>query len=189
MFRDLVVKNRSYRRFDETKRISLEILKELVDIGHLVPSGANLQPLRFITVSSEEICAKVFPTLRWAAYLKEWGGPKEGERPTAYIMILAPAGTNRGVEEGISGQTILLAAAERGIGGCFLGSIVRKELAEFIAIPEGYEVKYILALGYPREEVVIDEISVGDDIKYYRDENDVHHVPKIKIDEVLVAEY
>lgn len=188
MFKDLVIKNRSYRKFDETKRISSEILRELVDIGHLVPSGGNLQPLRFITVSSEEKCAEVFPTLRWAAYLKEWGGPAVGERPTAYIMILAPSGQNRGVEEGISGQTILLAAAEKGIGGCFIGSIVRPELAKVIPVPEGYDVKYVLALGYPSEEVVLEEISLGDDIKYYRDENEVHHVPKIKTEDLIVSE-
>lgn len=188
MFRDLVTKTRSYRRFDETKRISSEVLREFVDIARLTPSGGNLQPLRFITVSSEEKCAQVFPTLMWAAYLKEWGGPVEGERPTAYIMILAPSGQNRGVEEGISGQTILLAAAEKGIGGCFFGSIRRKELAEVVSIPEGYDVRYILALGYPAETVVIDEISLGDDIKYYRDDNDVHHVPKIKTEDLLVSE-
>ncbi len=189
MFKDLVKKTRSYRRFDETKRISAEELREFVEIARLTPSGGNLQPLRFITVSDEAKCAEVFPTLMWAAYLKDWKGPSEGERPTGYVIILAPAGQHRGVEEGICGQTIMLAAAEKGIGGCFFGSIIRKELAKVIEIPEGYEVKYILALGYPTEEVVIDEISIGDDIKYYRDEQDVHHVPKIKTDEILVAEY
>ncbi len=188
MFRDLVIKNRSYRKFDETKRISSEELRELVDVGHLVPSGANLQPLRFITISSKEKCDEVFPTLRWAAYLKEGGTPTEGQRPTAYIMILAPSGQNRGVEEGITGQTILLAAAEKGIGGCFIGSIIRPELAKIVPIPDGYDVKYVLALGYPTEKVVLEEISIGDDIKYYRDENLVHHVPKIKTEELIFTE-
>ncbi len=188
MFKELVIKNRSYRRFDEAKCISPEVLKELVDIGHLVPSGANIQPLRFITVSSKEKCAEVFPTLRWAAYLKEGGTPIEGERPTGYILILAPSGAHRGVEEGITGQTILLAATEKGIGGCFIGSIIRPELMKVIPIPDGYEVKYVLALGYPKETVVLEEISAGGDIKYYRDENLVHHVPKIKTEDLIFSE-
>lgn len=189
MLRDLVIKNRSYRRFDESRCVTLEILEEIVDTGHLVASGGNFQPLRFITIASKEKCAEVFPTLAWAAYLKDWKGPAEGERPTGYIVILSPVGPNRGFEEGIYGQTMLLAAIEKGIGGCMIGSIVRAELSQIIPVPEGYEIKLVLALGYPTEEVVIDEISLGDDIKYYRDENDVHHVPKIKTEDLIVAKY
>lgn len=206
MFKDMVIKNRSYRRFDESKRISSEQLRELIDIGRLVPSGGNGQPLRYILVHSEEKCAEVFPTLMWAAYLKDWDGPAPGERPVAYIIILSPAGQNTAYDEGIAGQTILLAAAERGMGGCFIGSVNRAKLAEIIpvtngcgvtkgcgvtngyGVPEGYGIKLVIALGYPKEEIVLEDVSAGDDIKYYRDHNQVHHVPKIKLDDMILTE-
>ena len=188
MFKDLVIQNRSYRKFDETKRISPEILRELIDTGHLVPSGGNCQPLRFITISTPEKCAEVFPTLKWAAYLKEWDGPAKGERPSAYIIMLSPAGQNTAWDEGICGQTILLSATEKGIGGCFIGSILRDKLAEVISVPEGYGIKLVLALGYPEEEIILEEISLGGDTKYYRDENWVHHVPKLKTGEIIFSE-
>lgn len=188
MLKDIVVKNRSYRRFDETKRISPEQLQELIDIGRLVPSGGNGQPIRYILVHSEEKCAEIFPNLLWAAYLKDWTGPLPGERPAAYIIMLSPASRNTSCEEGIAGQTILLAAAEKGMGGCFIGSVNRANLSQLLPIPEGYVIKLVLALGYPAETVVLEDISADDDIKYYRDENQVHHVPKINLKDMILAE-
>lgn len=185
MLKDLVLANRSYRRYYEEKRISDDLMKELVKLGHMTPSGANRQPVRFHTENSKEGCARIFETLRWAGYYKEWDGPVEGERPSGYIVLAAPEGCNCQQDEGIIGQTILLGAVEAGLGGCFIGNINRTELADLINLPEGYTIRLVIALGVPKEQVVIDMIDQNGDIKYYRDENQVHHVPKIKVEDVM----
>lgn len=186
MIKELVLKNRSYRRFYENKKISMDILKELVDIGHNTASGANKQPLRYSLVCDEARNEAVFECLRWAGYLKEWDGPEPGERPTAYIIMVTKEGENSSWDEGIAGQTILLAATEKGIGGCFIGNLDRAGLSEVIGLADGFVIKLVIALGYPKEEVEIDEINENGDIKYYRDSNQVHHVPKIKVEDIIL---
>lgn len=186
MMKDLVQKNRSYRRFYQEKKITEEQVRELLDIARLTPSGANKQPIRYMYTCTEEENNKVFPYLRWAGYYQDWDGPEEGERPAAYIILLSPAGVNAPQDEGIIGQTILLSATEEGMGGCFIGNVDRAGLTEAIQVPEGYQIKLVIALGYPKEEVVIDEITKDGDIKYYRDSEQTHHVPKIKLEDLII---
>lgn len=186
MLKELVVKNRSYRRFYQEKEIGSEQLKALVDIGRLTASGANRQPVRYILSNESAKNEIIFRCLRWAGYLEDWDGPEEGEKPAAYIIMVEPKDVNAAHDEGIIGQTMLLAAVEQGFGGCFLANIDRKKLRECLKIDEKYDIKLVLALGYPKEEVVIEEISETEDIRYYRDPEKVHHVPKIRLADLIL---
>lgn len=189
-FKKLVAEARSTRRFEEEKEIGMELLRELADLGRLSPSAANLQPLKYILVNREEVREKVFACLGWAGYLKEWDGPVKGERPAGYIILLRDKdiAVKPGADEGIAAQSIFLGAASMGIKGCFIGNIKKAELAKELDIPEKYEIELVIALGYPREEVVIEEIKEGD-VKYWRDESAVHHVPKRSLSEVIVKSF
>lgn len=186
MIKDLVKANRSYRRFDESVPVSYEELLDMVDTARFVASGANKQPTRYRIISDKAECAKVFATLGWAGYLTDWDGPVEGERPSAYILLLGKTSVNAPQDEGIIAQTILLSAVEKGYGGCMLGNVKRDALIKELDLPEGYTVKLVLAIGKPKEEIVIDDISSEGDIRYYREENQVHHVPKIVLDDLLI---
>lgn len=188
MIKDLVIKNRSYRRFFEDKEVSRETLCELVDIARLCPSGRNIQGLRYMIFNKKEENMKVFENLFWAGYLKEWNGPCEGERPSGYIVMLKDnsLGAVSPVDEGIAAQSILLGAVEKGLGGCIIANINRKNLKEYLNLDEKYDIELVIALGYPKEEVVIDELNDDGDIKYWRDENKVHHVPKRKLEDILI---
>jgi len=188
MLKDLILKNRSYRRFYEDHRISKEELLELVDLARLSPTGANLQPLRFMLSNEVKTNELIFPNTLWAGYLQDWDGPVKGERPSAYIIILASTNSVQPTEydAAIACQSILLGAVEKGIGGCIIGSIKRKELSQKISIPEGYKLSLIIALGKPKEEVVIDEVK-EDNIKYWRDEKQVHHVPKRSLESLIIS--
>lgn len=186
MLKELVVKNRSYRRFYQEKEIGSEQLKALVEIGRLTASGANRQPVRYILSNEAAKNEIIFRCLRWAGYLEDWDGPEEGEKPAAYIIMVEPKDVNATHDEGIIGQTMLLAAVEQGFGGCFLANIDRKKLREDLKIDEKYDIKLVLALGYPKEEVVIEEISETEDIRYYRDPEKVHHVPKIRLADLIL---
>ncbi|HUT25421.1 MAG TPA: nitroreductase family protein [Sumerlaeia bacterium] len=188
MLRDLVLINRSCRRFYEDEKISCETLRKLVDLARHTASGANLQPLKYILSCDPEKNAKIFPCAVWAGYLTDWPGPAEGERPSAYIVILLDTTVSKsaGCDHGIAAQTILLGAAERGLGGCMIGSIKRDELRRTLRIPDPYDVLLIVALGKPKEKVVIDPVGPDGGIEYWRDAEDVHHVPKRSLDEIII---
>ena len=187
MLKELILKNRSYRRFDEGISIPENTLKELVDHARLSASGANRQPLKYIINNKNNINESIFSTLAWAAYLTEWKGPVKGERPSAYIIILGDKNiTNTfGVDHGIASQSILLGAVEKGFGGCILASINRDELRKSLDIDERYDILLVIALGKPKEEVIIEEAK-NDDIKYWRDDKERHHVPKRSLEDIIL---
>lgn len=188
--KEIISKNRSYRRFRQSRVIEKKTLRQLVDLARLSASGANLQPLKFILSFDPERNASIFPHLRWAGYLKDWEGPIEGERPSAYIIILndKDISASAGCDHGIAAQSILLGAAEQGLGGCMIGSIQRSKLRKALDIPEQYEILLVLALGTPAEEVLIEELKSEGDIKYWRDEKGIHHVPKRSLDDIILSD-
>jgi len=189
MIRDLIISNRSCRRFDEGFAIERQTLEELVDLARLSASAANLQPLKYILSSEAQKNAGIFRHLAWAAYLKDWGGPAQGERPSAYIVILGDTTINNtfGCDHGIAAQSILLGAREKGLAGCMIGLIKREELRKALDIPARYEILLVITLGKPREQVVIDEVGPKGDIKYWRDSAGVHHVPKRSLQELIIG--
>lgn len=185
--KELVFKTRSYRRFDESYNIDANTLANLVDLARLSASGANRQPLKFLIYNTPEECLKVFPYLAWAGYLTEWPGPEKGERPSAYIIILGDKSITEvfGVDHGIAAQSIMLGATEAGIGGCIIASIKRDELCTELSIPDNFEVLLVLALGKPVENVIVEDIQ-DDNVKYWRDSEKNHHVPKRRLDELII---
>lgn len=187
MIKDLILKNRSYRRFNQSVPVPMELLREMVDAARLSGSARNMQPLKYMLFNDPADCARIFPSLAWAGYLKEWPGPAEGERPTAYIIQLGDLELTDDwwCDDGIAAQSMLLTAVEQGFGGCIVGSVQREKLRSTLNIPDQYKIIQVLALGKPAEEVVIHKAS-GGDIKYWRDEKGVHHVPKRGLDELII---
>lgn len=185
--KELVTATRSFRRFRQDP-ITRETLRELVDLARLSPSGGNVQPLKYVLSNEPDTNAAIFPSTIWAGYLTEWPGPAEGERPTAYIVILLDTGISRsaGCDHGIAAQSIVLGAMDRGIGACMIGSLKRKELAGALAIPARYEILLVIALGVPGETVVLEDLGPGGGIEYYRDSEDAHHVPKRSLNDVIL---
>ena len=189
MIRDLIIRNRSCRRFDEGFVIERRTLEELADLARLSASAANLQPLKYILSCEPQKNALIFQYVAWAAYLKDWGGPAPGERPSAYLIILGDTAISHsfGCDHGIAAQSILLGAREKGLAGCMIGLIKREELSQALLIPTQYEILLVIALGKPREQAVIDEVGPNGDIKYWRDNAGVHHVPKRSLKELIVG--
>ena len=185
---ELVQKSRSYRRFDETYTVDGETLQALVKLARYSPTGNNMQPLKFWLSNTPDMNKKIFPFLGWAGSLKDWKGPKEGERPTAYIIILGDIDIqiNFGVDHGIAAQSMMLGAAEKGLGGCMIGSVQRDGLQQSLGIPKRYRILLVLALGKPVETVVTEPIGEDGSVKYYRDKDAVHHVPKRDLTDLIV---
>ena len=188
VIKELIRKNRSYRRFYEDFVIKRNTLEELVDLARLSASAANRQPLKYILSCEKNKNDLIFPTLAWAGYLKDWPGPVEEERPSAYIVMLndTEITKNYWCDPGIAAQSILLGATEKGLGGCIFGSVKRKELKSALKIGERYDILYVLAIGKPKEKVVLETVGSEGDIKYWRDGQGVHHVPKRPLEEIII---
>jgi nitroreductase len=188
MLKELVRKARSIRRFYQDQKIELETLRELVDLARLSPSARNAQPLKYILSNTSEKNRQIFPHLAWAGYLQGWGGPKQGEQPAAYIIIVGDTtiSPSFSVDPGIAAQSIMLGATEVGLAACMLTSIQKPALQQALKIPTQYEIMLVVALGKPRETVVIEMVGPDGNIKYWRDEAGVHHVPKRTIEEIIL---
>ena len=187
--RQLIEKTRTYRRFDENYVIDTDTLVSLVDLARLSASGANRQPLKYILVNDPGQRAAVYSCLAWAGYLTTWEGPDPGERPSGYIIVLGDKeiSDSFGIDHGIAAQSIMLGATEKGLGGCMLGSVRKPELAQALGIPEQHEILLVLALGQPKETVVIEPLGPDGDIKYWRDAQGIHHVPKRSLAEIVIG--
>jgi nitroreductase len=189
MLRELILQNRSYRRFHQEVTIDHSTLQELVDLARHSASSRNRQPLKYMLSCNADTNALIFRTLQWAGYLRDWPGPAEGERPSAYIIILGDkdVAESFSCDHGIAAQSIMLGAVEKGLGGCIIASIERKELSRALNIPPRFEILLALALGKPAETVVIEDMKPDGDIKYWRDSDGVHHVPKRLLDELIIG--
>lgn len=189
MIRDLIISNRSCRRFHEDFAIERQTLEGLVELARFSASAANLQPLKYILSCEPDKNAKIFSTLAWAGYLKDWPGPAEGERPTGYIVVLGDTEINNtfGCDHGIAAQSILLGAREQGLAGCMIGLVKREELRKVLDLSDRYEILIVIAVGKPKEQAVIDEVGPDGGIKYWRDSAAVHHVPKRSLKELILG--
>lgn len=189
MIRELILRSRSCRRFHQEEAIETKTLRELVDLARLSPSAGNVQPLKYIITCNPEKNDLIFPHLAWAAYLKDWPGPAEGERPSGYIIILGDKRLKPsfGCDHGIAAQSILLGASERGLGGCIIASIQREELREVLQVSPELEILLVIALGKPKEMVVIEAVGADGNIKYWRDKEGKHHVPKRSLEEIIIC--
>lgn len=186
--KETLKKTRSYRRFDQSYSIYTNELKNLVDLTRYTASARNAQVLKYIAVNSPDMCASIFPHIQWAGFLTDWDGPSEGERPTAYMLMMhdKTVANQYFCDDGIALQTLMLGATEMDFGGCIIGAFNKPKIAELFNLPETLAPLYLLALGKPIEEVVLEEIKEGDS-KYWRSPDGVHHVPKRTINDILLA--
>lgn len=186
MLSDILKKARTYRRFDQSVKLSADLLESWVGLCRYCPSGRNIQALKYAIVTNDETCRQLFPLLAWAGYLKEWNGPEEGERPSAYLVQLLDKNLaeNCLCDDGLQLQTLVLAAAEAGYGACIIKSFKNVELRQLLQLPEHLQITYVLALGKPIEEVKIEDMKEGD-IRYWRTPDRVHHVPKRPTSELV----
>lgn len=186
--KELITRSRSIRRFHQQESISTETLRELVDLARLSPSARNAQPIKYLLTNTPELNNKIFPTLGWAGYLKNWDGPADGERPAAYIVMLNDTTISDSYfcDDGIAAQSILLGAAEKGLGGCIIGTVERLKLSKKLNLPSHMKIIQVLALGKPKEEVVLEPVK-DNNIKYWRDDAGIHHVPKRELNDLIVS--
>ncbi len=188
MIKELVLHNRSYRKYFFDKKISLDQLKQLIDLARVTPSSKNRQPLKYILVNDENHCREVFKHLRWAWFFKDWHGPSQSEQPPAYIVVVQDTNLNdeADIDVGIACQTMLLGAAEMGMGGCIIRTVNRYEIQKLFHLDDTMEVVLVVAIGYPNQKVVLSEVGEDGNTVYYENEQGDHVVPKRALEEVII---
>lgn len=187
MIRDLIIRNRSYRRFDSSVKISFKQIESWIELARFSASGRNMQALKYSVSTNEKINGEIFSNLGWAGYLSNWAGPAENERPVAYIAVIHDKSLADGYfcDDGIAIQSILLGAVEDGFGACIIGSFNRNKVTKILKLPEHLKILWLIALGKPAEECILEDVK-NNDVKYWRDENSIHHVPKRSLDEIIL---
>lgn len=183
---ETILKRRTIRKYQQ-KPITREQLEKMINAARLAPSGANMQPLKYVLVNQKELVEEVFKYVKWAAYIAPEGDPAEGEEPVAYIGVLVDTkikGAGYELDAGAACQNIMLTAEEMGISSCWMGAINRKAIMEALNIPEDYILNTVIALGYPLEESITEEL--GESIRYYKDEQGRLHVPKRKLEDIII---
>ncbi len=188
MISELIVKCRSYRRFFQEISIPSNDLIDMIDNARLSSSAKNNQSLKYVLSNDKSTNDIIFSCLSWATYFKDWSGPEDGERPSAYIVMLndSSIAQNYFCDHGIAAQSILLSAVEKGYGGCIIASVNQSKLCEGLSIAMPYQLIQVIALGKPKETVVLEPMGPSGDIRYWRDEKQVHHVPKRSLEEIII---
>ncbi len=187
LLKDLIMKTRTVRKFIENEKVEKETLRYLIDLARLSASAANLQSLKYLLYNDNKIHENIFPNLSWAGYIDNWDGPVEGERPSAYIIMLHDKEIHNKYWEdpGIAMQSIMLGASEKNLAACVIASVDKDEIRENLNIDEKYNILYVIALGKSAEKVVLEDVE-NNNIKYWRDENNIHHVPKRKLEDIIL---
>ena len=192
MINELVRRTRTVRSFQEAHKLDQAMLRQLLDLTRLGGSARNAQALKYMVVTDDALREQLFPLLGWAGYLPEWPGPEPGERPPAYVVCLLDTALQKGpateahFDLGIATQSLLLGAAERGVFGCRIGAFSAAVVQRLLQLDGRFTVLLVLALGYPAETVVLEEMGADGDVRYWHDDQGVHHVPKRLLDEILI---
>lgn len=189
----LILENRSYRRYVQYESIPISTLKYFIEYSGKVPSARNLQPLRYVISNDFFMNNEIFNCLTWASYLPSWNGPDEGEQPAAYIVVCADvsvkAVTNMTwCDAGIASQTLLLLAVSKKYAGCILASF-SNDLVNILDLKPNYEPLIVIAHGRPNEKITLKEVDSDGSIRYFRDQNSIHYVPKRKLEDVIIKTF
>lgn len=191
MLKDLVLKNRSYRGFDESVKVTRQQLEDIVECARLTPFSQNFQAFKYFLSCDGETNGKIQPLTGWARWLQPMELPHPGRYPQGFIVMCYDKRIGPGVDRfwkdvGIVAQTMMLAATEMGLGGCMIGNFSPDAVNKALRLGDDFQVVLILAIGKPNEKVVLTEVGEDGDINYYRDENDVHYVPKRKLEDLII---
>ena len=183
---EAIHKRRTIRRFKQDP-IPREILKKLIDYARIAPAGSNIQAVEYVIVKNPAMREKMFPLVRWASSLpKEQRTPESGREPTVYIVVLVNTDIKKSYYDydiGAAVENILLGAVSFGIGCCWMGNINGNKIRTLLEIPENYEIKHVISLGYPDETSQMEPFE--DSFKYWKEANEMH-VPKRKLDDIIL---
>lgn len=191
MLIDLIKANRSYRGYDSSRMVTRKEMLEMVNCARLSASSINKQPLKYFITNDKKTVKAINSQIKMGGLLPDLHLPLEGEEPPAFIVIcqdlkISSSMTGFLKDVGIAAQSILLSAAEMGLGGCMVGNFIPERLEHSLKLGEDFRPYLVIAVGKPVEEIKLIEIEEGQSTKYYRDETGIHYVPKKKLEDIIL---
>lgn len=183
---EAIKQRRTVRKFKQDS-LKKDDIMQIIDSARLAPTAANIQPLKFSVIVSEEKRLEMFPHIKYAGYLPDWN-PEFSQCPPVFIAVLndtrlKPTEKSE-CDSGAAIMSMCLAAEELGLGSCWLGAIDRVRIKEILSLPEYLDITYLLGIGYPDQDGTA--VDMTDSIKYYHDEEEKLYVPKRTIEDILV---
>lgn len=196
MFLDLIRKTRSCRRFDNSQKISREKFLELINYARLSGSSGNLQPLRFAVCTSQNSVRKISRSMIWGFFYDDTSAPADEFLPAGFIVIAGDKRVRKdfGIDAGIALQSIMLGAAFQNLAGCAFASWDDKTVRKYVKLSDDHEIVLLVAIGKPSQEILLEELAPGNEnptqqtTKYFLDESEKHHVPKLALADILLEE-
>lgn len=189
MLNELLIKARSCRSFVPNKQVAYDDIVKMINNARICSATRNSQPLKYKILHSESEVGEFMPITYWA---KSLGIklPPDGHEPTAFIILfhdeeIVPFQSIYYKDVGICAEAITLTATELGLGSCMIGSFDAEKTKEIFSLRDSLMPVLCIALGYADETAIIEDALDGE-IKYYRDENNVHHVPKRPLEEIIL---
>ena len=182
----IMEKNRSYRGYDQSFVVKRDMLERIVAVNAKIASAKNQQVLRFKLVTKETGADIIVQNMKLGGLLPELHLPYPGTEPEAFIIICSTIPENKfvDIDLGIAAQSMLLKATEMGLSGIMIGAFNKAKVTEAFNLP--YEPLLILAIGKGKETIKLQPVDASDKLAYYRDENDVQFVPKIRWEQLIL---
>lgn len=182
----LLLKNRSCRGYDHSVRVGEDVLRKIVAVNTKIPSARNQQALRFRLVAAEDEVSVVNQNIKLGGALPELHLPFPGTEPLSFIIVCSAIEPERYVyvDLGISLQSMLLKAVEIGLNGLIVCAFNAKEIAEALHLE--MPPLAVLAIGKSAERFKLVDMPSDGSVKYYRDADGVHCVPKRGVEEILI---
>ena len=163
---EILLRRRSVRRYTD-QPVPEELLREILRAGMLAPSSRNLKPCRFAVIRDKQILAAL-------SRAKAAGGAFLGEAAAAVVVSADPTLADTWIEDCSIALTCMhLAAAEAGVGSCWIQIHLRKDrdggdaeenVRRILGIEKGFRTVGILALGMPAvmpEAHTVEEADAG----------------------------
>lgn len=183
---ETLASRRTYRRFAQTP-VPQDVVDDMIEAVRLSSCGANRQAVRLVIVNKPDDVARVQPLVKWAAYLPpEQGTPKADEQPTLFVAVVLDTSISGDLatDAGIALANLTLAAWDKGVGSCIMGSINRPKLTQMLGLSETEKLHVMVALGYPTHAARAVPMTEQTGVKYYLDENRDYCVPKRSKEEI-----
>ena len=182
----LLRRNRSHRAYDTSYTVAMRQLETIVSVNTKLPSGRNAQTLRFRLLDAAGGGDTFCRLLHLGGYLPELHLPAPGTEPQAFIIVCStePESPVVDIDLGISLQSMALKAVEIGLNALIVRAFNRQEVK--VALGLQFEPLAVLAVGKGTETIVLDEVPAGSDLRYYRSANGTHHVPKLRLEDLIL---
>lgn len=185
---DLIKKSRSTRNFDRSVEVSKKDLEYLIECARNTPAGSNRQPFKYLLSNDDKTNNIILSKIYFAAALPEKHFPYKGNEPPAYITIFQKndeLNINK-IELGIVAQTICLAACDKGFATCMIANFKPSELKTALNLNKDFTPTLVIAIGKSKETIKLVDVPEGSNFNYYRDESDVHYVPKTRLKDLIL---